>query len=261
MNIRACEQIPVERRVEGLTRDEACALFARRIRGLARRVARQAGADCPFHEEDLVGYGVLGLLGAFERFEPTHRVDFASFASYRILGQMLDAVRGAAGSTRRERQIARDLTRVTGSLEETLGRAPSHDELAAGLGVDVDTCWRMRTLAVPLSFEPMTLSTDALGKVEAEGPRTLLAQDTRRALREAIVALPERERRTVLLYYTRGWSLAEIGANLDVTPSRVCQILSGARVRLRKAIGRDFDLDAFSFEGAAWAGPGVRDLQ
>lgn len=69
-------------------------------------------------------------------------------------------------------------------------------------------------------------------------------EDARAALRAAITSLPTRERQVVLLYYARDCSLAEIGAVLDVTPSRVCQVLSSARVKLRKAIGIDVDIDA-----------------
>jgi RNA polymerase sigma factor (sigma-70 family) len=78
-----------------------------------------------------------------------------------------------------------------------------------------------------------------------------LARDARATLRQAIANLPERERHVILLYYARDLSLAEVGAVLEVTPSRVCQILTDARNRLRKALGRDLDVDLFSVEGAA----------
>lgn len=257
MNLRAYHHPDAERLVEGMTRDEVCNTFRRRILVLARRVADQAGDSSPFTVEDLVGYGVMGLLEAFERFEPAQGVDFSSYASYRILGQMLDVQRSASGSTRRERQMSRDLSKALTELRAELGRDPTHEELAGRLKIDMDEYWRMRGLSAPVALVPMPAdeADPSMGVAEPDGPRRLLAEDARRALKDAIAALPEKERQVVLLYYARDCSLAEIGEILEVTPSRICQILSAARVRLRKAIGSALDVgtdfDLFSFEAVA----------
>ncbi len=245
MNLRAYSLLASERIVEGMNREEVCTHFSRRILSLARRAADQAGEDSPFDVEDLVGYGVLGLLEAFDRFEPSQGVDFSTYASYRILGQMLDVQRSASGTTRRERQMTRELAKAMTDTAAELGREATHEELAAHLGVDFDTYWRMRGLSVPPALEPMPADEgDArLGVAEAEAPRRLIANDARQALRNAIGALPLKEKQVVLLYYARDCSLAEIGAIIDVSPSRVCQILSAARIKMRKAIGADLDLD------------------
>jgi len=84
----------------------------------------------------------------------------------------------------------------------------------------------------------------------AEAPGLLMADDARALLREALERLPERDRQVVLLYYARDCSLAEIGEILDVTPSRVCQILGAARERMRKALAREIDSKDIQ-EGAA----------
>ncbi len=257
MYLRAYRTAPEHRLVEGMNRDEVCERFKRKILTLARRTHEQAGAGCPLEPEDLVGYGVIGLLEAFDRFEPAHNVDFVSFASYRILGQMLDAIRSAGGGTRRQRQIQKDLAKAAKEAREALGHEPGHAEIAAALGIDMDTYWQWRGLvqdpefvAVPGPGEAPLPEEPALQQ-EAVGARVMLARDARATLREAIAKLPERERHVILLYYARDLSLAEVGAVLEVTPSRVCQILSDARNRLRKALGRDLDVDLFSVEGAA----------
>lgn len=258
MHLRAYRNAAEHRRVEGMTREEACERFKRKILLLARRVHEQAGAASPLSPEDLVGYGVLGLLEAFDRFEPSHRVDFASFASYRILGEMLDAVRSASGTTRRQRQMAQDLEKATKACHERLGREPTPTEVAAQMGVPMEEYWRMRGATAELAFEHLPHpgeaeepeDIDALAAAP-EAPLRMLALDARAALRDAIGKLPERERQVILLYYGRDLSLAEVGAVLEVTPSRVCQILSDARNRLRKAIGREVDMDLFAVEGAA----------
>lgn len=256
VNLRAYRLLAADRLVDGMSREQVCAHFSRRILLLARRVADRAGEESPFSVEDLVSYGVMGLLEAFDRFEPDQGVEFQSFASYRILGQMLDAQRSASGTTRRERQVSRDLVKAHAEVREALGHDPSHEEIARHLGVDLDTYWQMRGVTIPVCLEPMPDEADArLGVSQADGPRRLQAEDARRALRTALLALPVRDRQMVLLYYARDCSLAEIGAILDVTPSRVCQVLASARERLRKAIGRDFeqglDLDVLSLEAVA----------
>lgn len=234
-----------DRIVEGLTRGEACERFSRRILLLARRVADRAGASCDLQIEDLVGYGVLGLLEAFDRFEPHLSVDFSSYASYRILGQMLDAERRASGVTRRQSQISMELAKASLESRGALGREPGHSEMALQLGVDIDTYWKMRSLSLPARRENTSAhrADPRLGVAEADGPRRLMDEDARVALRFAITSLPAKERQVVLLYYARDCTLAEIGAILEVTPSRVCQVLASARVKLRRAIGIDVDVD------------------
>ncbi len=254
--LRAYRSAPESRLVEGMTRDEVCERFKRKILTLARRTHEQAGPGCPLEPEDLVGYGVIGLLEAFDRYDTTHNVEFVSFASYRILGQMLDALRTASGSTRRQRQLQKDLAKAANEAREALGHEPGHADVAAMLGVDMDTYWQYRAFVqdAELVDLPGTGGTAALAPAlvqDAPAPRQLLARDARATLREAIAKLPERERHVILLYYARDLSLAEVGAVLEVTPSRVCQILTDARNRLRKALGRDLDVDLFSVEGAA----------
>jgi len=255
--LRAYRSAPEHRLVEGMTREDACERFKRKILTLARRVHEQADPGCSLEPEDLVNYGVIGLLEAFDRYDEGHNVEFVSFASYRILGQMLDAIRSAGGSTRRQRQLQKDLQKAAAKAREELGHDPAHADIAAVLGVDMDTYWHYREIVqdvelvhLPGPGEGALPASPALTE-EAVAPRRLLARDARATLREAIAKLPERERHVILLYYARDLSLAEIGAVLEVTPSRVCQILSDARNRLRKALGREVDVDLFSVEGAA----------
>ncbi|MEN9785844.1 MAG: polymerase sigma factor FliA [Pseudomonadota bacterium] len=257
MYLRAYRTPPEFRRVEGMTREEVCERYQRKILTLARRVCEQAGDDCPLEPEDLVSYGIIGLLEAFDRFDASHRVEFTSFASYRILGQMLDAVRAAGGTTRRQRQLLRDLEKAVKAAHEAAGREPTHREIAQAMGVDLDTYWQIRDMvqSVELVDLPAPAGEDGMDAdpvvTEPQATRVMLARDARATLREAIARLPERERNVILLYYARDLSLAEIGAVLEVTPSRICQILSDARTRLRKALGREVDVELFSVEGAA----------
>lgn len=252
MRLRRYEQPREDRRVQGMTRDEACERFRGRIVRRAERLAEQAGEDCPLAAEDLVAHGMLGLLEAFERFGPGHNADFETFAAFRISGQMRDALFAERGSTRRERQISQDLARVAANLTGVLGRAPEHEEIAAALKLSLPEYWRQRQVAEPVRLTPLPDEEPETIAVTPEAPRRMLAVDERQTLRDALARLPERERIVVHLYYSRDCSLAEIGAIRDMSPSRVCQVLTEARARLRRFIGR-VDLDLFSIEdmGAA----------
>ncbi|MFZ5478522.1 MAG: sigma-70 family RNA polymerase sigma factor [Myxococcota bacterium] len=228
-----------------MTRDEACERFRRRIVLLARRVHERAAPPCPVLPEDLFACGVLGLLEAFDRYDPAHGVEFGSFASYRILGEMLDAIRAASGSTRRQRKLCRDLEKAASRARERLGRDPGHLDVAAELGVDAEGYWRFLGTIAPPDFVPLDGET-SLPPEEPAAPRRLLVADAHASLRDAIARLPERQRDVVLLYYAQDRSLAEIGHTLAVTPSRVCQILTEARIRLRKVIGEEIDPGLFA---------------
>ena len=250
MRLRRYEQASADRRVQGMTRDEACERFRGRILRRAGRMAERAGPDCPLSAEDLVAFGMMGLLEAFERFGPDHNADFETYASFRIAGQMRDALLMLGGTTRRERQISKELGRVTANLTASLNRAPDHEELAAALGISMAEYWRRRQVAEPVSLLPLPEKLEALPVQAPEAPSRMLAADARQALRDALARLPERERMVVHLYYGRDCSLAEIGAILEVSPSRVCQLLTDARARLRRYIGH-VDLELFAVEGAA----------
>ena len=109
----------------------------------------------------------------------------------------------------------------------------------------MEAYWHARSLVDPVLLVPIEddgVDDQDAYAISAEAPAKLVAHDAREALREALLRLPERDRQVVLLYYARDCSLAEIGAILDVSPSRVCQILTAARERLRKAIGREFGM-------------------
>ncbi len=251
MNLRAYQHASGPRLVEGMTQEEACQRFRRKILHLARRTCEHAGPQTPLAPEDLVGYGVMGLLEAFERFDPARGADFTTFASRHIAGRMLDAVRSACGTTRRDRRVARELATATKQAREALGREPSHLEIADAMGLDMDAYWRARGWVDPVCLVSITEQPedDAFAHA-AEAPGLLMADDARALLREALERLPERDRQVVLLYYARDCSLAEIGEILDVTPSRVSQILGAARERMRKALARELDSKDIQ-EGAA----------
>ena len=246
---RAYRPLHDVRRIDGMTREEICRHYPARILKLARRAFDQIGPEgSPLSPDDLVSHGVLGLLEAFERYERSFGVDFASFAEYRIRGAMLDARRSADPSTRRRRELAQQLQDATRRLQAQGLQKPSHEELAVELGLDVEAYWQLLDQLAPVTLVPLELAFSV--PEEPSAPRMMLGEEARDILRTALDELPERERLAVLLYYGRDCSLAEIAVLFEVTPSRVSQLLSIARGRLRAALSEAIDLPSLFDESA-----------
>ncbi len=229
------------RRIEGLSRDEVCTEYQDRIVRIARRLRDRAGAEGGVTGEDLVGYGMVGLLEAFDRYDASYNVDFSTFVEYRVRGAMIDAIRTAQGVTRRRRQIARQLASAAEKARLAGVDTPGHTDIAAALGVDLESYWSLRDVLSLSPGDGLHNRSDCyeLGGEWVQDPgvaRTLALRDARAALEQGIAALPQRQREVVILYYGRDYSLAEIAEALGVTPSRICQILSAARGELKSRL-------------------------
>lgn len=243
-----------------MSREEVCQAFQSKILSIARRVHEHVACDeAGVSLEDLAAHGVLGLLEAYDRYDASHGSGFAQFAEFRIRGAMLDALRTMDTFTRRRHQASRRLRDASAAAAAALGRAPEPAEVARCMGVDLDEYWRTRDVASPVVLVPMDQAVDADGGIRQAllpecanmAPVRIAVEEARAALRDAIAALPERERQVVLLYYGRDLDLAEIGATLGVTASRVCQVLSAARGKLRATLAAAVDPDLIAEEGAA----------
>ncbi len=235
---------PRERTVAGMTREEACRRFQPKILQVARKVWTHVRDDAGVAIEDLVSFGVLGLLEAFDRYQDTHGLEFSAFAEYRIRGAMLDALRTMDTFTRRRRDTARKLKAAQDKVRVAGGHEPTPAEVAAAMGASMEEYWIALDVATPVALVPLDDVVDADGFIRAamsgdgenEAPARIAEEEVRIALRRAIQALPERERQVVLLYYGRDMNLAEIGEVFGVSPSRICQVLSVSRGKLRAAL-------------------------
>jgi len=238
-----------ERRIEGLSREEICQKYQRKILLLSRRISERLPPGCELGGEDLASFGAIGLLEAFDRFDADRDILFTTFAEYRIRGAMMDALRATDTFTRHRRQVAKEVIDAEKKLTGELGRPPQAGEVAQRLGMDLDTYWRTMDRVKPVSHVRIDSSDAPDG---GEGGRTFvetLADDSFRsafssimgdqaktALRDAIQALPTRKRECIILYYGRDMNLMEVADTFNVTPSRISQILSEARSALRKQL-------------------------
>jgi RNA polymerase sigma factor for flagellar operon FliA len=208
------------------------------VRYLALRIAHRVPAGVEV--EDMIHDGVVGLLDAFEKYDPARGVLFRTYAESRVRGAILDGLRRKDWRPRSVRTMQRELDAVIGQLSSQTGRMADEDEIAAAMGVNLET---YRSLLHDLSIGPL-LSLEDLG----EGSERVVAAAPRRpdrfverkqlieALAEEIRCLPERECRVLVLYYQEALNMKEIGAVLGVTESRVCQIHAQAAARLRVAL-------------------------
>ena len=232
------------RRVDGRTRAEICAEFQPKIVMLARRLAARLPDGVGVTREDLASYGAIGLLEAFDHFDSTQNIKFATFAEYRIRGAMLDALRAGDTMSRRRRSLARRIQDASNALAHRLGRDATPEEVAGDLGMDMETYWASvdKTSQVNLlsmderdegADDGLSLAETRVADPQQNVLQRLVDAGARAELKRAVQALPERSRQCVLLYYGRDLTLVEIARMFDLTPSRISQILTDARRRLR----------------------------
>jgi len=215
---------------------------------LVKYVAGRLGSGLPAHvdEGDLVSYGLLGLIGAIERYEPDRDVKFETYAIARIKGAIIDELRAMDWVPRSVRSRAREIERAIATLEAKLGRAPTDEEIAGRVGITVeeleDSLTDIARSSIAALDELWTVSDggdqvaliDTVEDSEAPDPQgTLSATETREAIADAIARLPEREKLVVTLYYYEELTLREIGEVLGVTESRVSQLHTKAILRLK----------------------------
>ena len=107
---------------------------------LVKYVAGRLGSGLPAHvdEGDLVSYGLLGLIGAIERYDPSRDIKFETYAIARIKGAIIDELRALDWVPRSVRSRAREIERAIAELEAKLGTAPTDEQIAAKIGISVD---------------------------------------------------------------------------------------------------------------------------
>jgi RNA polymerase sigma factor for flagellar operon FliA len=222
---------------------------------MVKFVAGRLGAGLPSHvdDADLISYGLMGLIGAIERFEPERGIKFETFAMTRIRGAIIDELRSLDWVPRSVRSRAREIEAAQVKLEHELQRAPSEAELAQKLGIDEEelrsSLLEIANSSVYALDELWTVSDSSGDKVSlldtisdprAEDPQDSLdSSEIKDRLTEAIASLPEREQLVVALYYYENLTLREIGEVLGVTESRVSQLHTKAVMRLKTHLQQD----------------------
>lgn len=207
-----------------------------RRQALALQVRLPASIDL----DDLIQAGVLGLLDSLGRFDSNAGATFATFASQRVRGAMIDELRSRDWLPRSVRRNARAMDSSVRKLEQQLGRPPTEPEIAQDMGMGLDDYRQLLSdtnSGYLLPFEELVSEGSEPEAGDDSGStkpfEALLDTQQRARLVEAIEQLPEREKLLMGLYYQEELNLKEIGVVLGVTESRVCQLHSQAIGRLR----------------------------
>ena len=214
------------------------------VRYLARRIHERL----PQHVEldDLVSAGVVGLIDAFSKFDHGKKVQFKSYAQFRIRGAILDSLRTLDWSPRELRRKGRAVEEAIRATTQRLSRAPSEQEIAGEMKLSLS---EFQTLLGDL--KGLEIGSLHMERSEDSGDEELsyipgapeddplfrcLKGEMKQRLIDAIDELPEKERMVLTLYYYEELTMKEIGLTLGVVESRVSQIHSSAVVRLRAAL-------------------------
>ena len=215
---------------------------------IVRYIARRIHERLPQHVEmeELVSAGVLGLMDAFQKFDPTKKVQFRSYAQFRIRGAILDSLRTLDWSPRDLRRKGRAIEHAIRLLTVRLGRTPFEQEIAGELQMELGDYQQLLG-----ELKGLEIGTLHLERSEDSGEEELayvpnrpeedplfrcLQGEMRQRLIEAIENLPERERLVMTLYYYEEMTMKEIGLTLGVVESRVSQIHASAVLHLRSML-------------------------
>lgn len=229
------------------SREQLILQYAPLVRYVVGRLAVTLPAT--IDQDDLYGYGVIGLIHAVERFSPERGVKFETYAITRIRGAIIDELRSQDWVPRSVRSRARELSATIGALEGKLGRHPSESEIAEAMGItgaELNGVMAQATSPFLSLDELVQVGDDGQGinwldtmVDDRPGPTAQLEErEFKEQLASAIDALPERERLLLALYYHEGLTLKEIGQVMGVSESRVCQLHTQAALRLRTTINR-----------------------
>lgn len=226
--------------------------YAPLVKYVAGRMAMNMPPQVEF--DDLVSYGIFGLIDAIEKYEPARGFKFKTYATTRIRGAIIDELRALDWIPRSVRQKSRELQQVYAELENRLGRAATDDEIARELGISVkDLDQRLSDVSgtAVISLEDVwhvgsdddeIQVGDTLAGSEKDMPNYKIErEEVKRILISAIKELPDREKEVIALYYYEELTLKEIGLVLGVTESRVSQLHSKAVLRLKSKLQKNRD--------------------
>ena len=214
---------------DGEAKDWLIIHYSSLVKFVAGRLA--AGLPRSVETNDLVSAGVFGLMDAVNRFSPEFGVKFETFAVPRIRGAILDSLRALDWVPRTVRANSRAIEDAISKLEHKLHRSPTEEEIAEQLEISVEDLQKQLSEAAAGNVGP--LDHVVLTSDDGAPHKSVEEKELREAMRDGIRNLPERERTVMVLYYSEGLTLSEIGEVLGVTEARTSQIHAKAVMQLR----------------------------
>jgi RNA polymerase sigma factor for flagellar operon FliA len=225
-------------------RDDLILKYTPLIKYVAGRLAMRLPSHISI--DDLMSPGVIGLIDAVEKFDPSKKIQFKTYAEFRIRGAMLDELRSQDWIPRSIRKKATELERTYQRIEKRLGRPAEDEEIAKAMGLNMDSFYHLLDQTRNITFLDIEMirrrmpdsSDDDLFDLIADNGDTdpfeqLNMTEVREILIKAITELPEKEKLVVSLYYYEDLTMREIGEIMGYTESRISQMHTKAMLRLR----------------------------
>ncbi len=221
--------------------------YASFVKYVAGRIAVNLPSNVEF--DDLVSYGILGLIDAIDKYDPERNVKFKTYAKTRIRGAIFDELRVLDWTPRSIRQKARKLEKAYAKLEGKLGRDAKDEEIAEYLNIDISELHKLfdetkKSLLLSLDEifyddEEGSSRFDFVEDQKSDNPQLKIEEaEAKKILADAISKLSDRERMVITLYYYEELTSKEIGKILGVSDSRVSQLHTKAILRLRGRLSR-----------------------
>jgi len=234
-------------------RDAVILEFMPLVKYLAHRVA----VKLPPHIDvgDLVNYGIIGLMDAIEKFDPSRNIKFKTYAELRVRGSIIDGLRDLDWVPRSIRKKRKELEKAHQTLEQKLGRPANDDEVANKMGLKMNDLHQLIDPVKGVSlggFKDLSgnhnedkFDESLIGYIpdtNSENPFQIFEKsELRDTLAESIDQLPQKERLVISLYYFEELTMKEIGIVLNITESRVSQLHTKAVFRLRGRLKKTFE--------------------
>lgn len=220
--------------------------YAQLVKLVAGRLSMYLGYNVEY--EDLVSYGIFGLIDAIDKFDCMKEIKFETYASLRIRGAILDQIRKMDWIPRTIRQRQKKIDSVMKEIEQKNGRSATDEEIAEGLGISSDEYmdWQsqMKVTGLISLNEYMEQGSDVsqdYGRGTAsrfDSPEeTVEKKELARMLSEAMDLLTEKEQKVISLYYYEDLTLKEISSILEVSESRISQLHTRALQKMRTKMG------------------------
>ena len=233
-------------------RDRLVLTFAPLVKYIVYKKVREMPAQC--EAEDFISCGLEALIHSIDRFDPDKGATLQQYAWTRIHGAVLDELRRLDWAPRSVRRWERDIARASETFTALHGRRPTTEELADALGIESAALRRRReeiTRSDITSLNSLVLTDDettiermdtlASSEERDDPAHVAVTSDAKDKFRTAFATLPRREREIAVLLYVKHLTLAETGEVLGVSESRICQIHTQLKKKLRAALAEHAD--------------------
>lgn len=230
-------------------REQIIIEYAPLVNLVAGRLSMYFGNNVEY--DDLVGYGIFGLIDAIDKFDFNKAVKFETYASLRIRGAILDRIRKMDWIPRTVRQKQKKLEQAEREIELSTGRTASDEQLAKKLGISIDELneWqsyvRVNSLISINEYieQGCEIEMNPVQNSHFEQPEKVVEQEELKViLAKSLESLTEKERTVIVLYYYEELTLKEISKVLEVSESRVSQLHTKALMKLKKNLGSQIDI-------------------